>query len=82
MKEKICLAGAALAAIATISAKNAQKLKKSDETKPHNVIFILSDDHRYDFMGFMGKIPGWKLPTWIVWLKKEHTYKMLFAQLH
>ena len=63
MKEKICLAGAALAAIATISAKNAQKLKKSDETKPHNVIFILSDDHRYDFMGFMGKIPWLETPN-------------------
>ena len=25
--------------------------------KPRNMIFILSDDHRYDFMGFMGK-PG------------------------
>jgi N-acetylglucosamine-6-sulfatase len=23
--------------------------------KPRNVIFILSDDHRYDFMGFLGK---------------------------
>ena len=27
-------------------------------TKPRNVIFILSDDHRYDFMGFTGKVPG------------------------
>jgi len=24
-------------------------------SKPQNVIFILSDDHRYDFMGFLGK---------------------------
>ena len=24
-------------------------------SKPRNIIFILSDDHRYDFMGFMGK---------------------------
>ncbi len=28
--------------------------------KPRNVIFILSDDHRYDFMGFTGKVPGMK----------------------
>lgn len=24
---------------------------------PKNVVFILSDDHRYDFMGFTGKVP-------------------------
>ncbi|HEX5169045.1 MAG TPA: sulfatase [Cyclobacteriaceae bacterium] len=27
-----------------------------------NIIFILSDDHRYDFMGFMGKVPELKTP--------------------
>jgi N-acetylglucosamine-6-sulfatase len=26
---------------------------------PRNVIFILSDDHRYDFMGFMPGAPSW-----------------------
>lgn len=31
------------------------KIKKIYGVKPRNVIFILSDDHRYDFMGFMGK---------------------------
>jgi len=30
---------------------------------PLNVIFILSDDHRYDFMGFMDKVPGLKTPN-------------------
>ena len=30
--------------------------------KPMNIIYILSDDHRYDFMGFMGKVPGLKTP--------------------
>src|SRR5690554_4919532 len=30
--------------------------------KPRNVVFILSDDHRYDFMGFMGKVPGLETP--------------------
>ncbi|GAA4305424.1 sulfatase [Compostibacter hankyongensis] len=29
----------------------------------YNVIFILSDDHRYDFMGFMHKVPGLKTPN-------------------
>lgn len=28
---------------------------KIENTNPRNIIFILSDDHRYDFMGFMGK---------------------------
>lgn len=27
-----------------------------------NVVFILSDDHRYDFMGFTGKLPWLKTP--------------------
>ncbi|MDH5400391.1 MAG: sulfatase-like hydrolase/transferase, partial [Cyclobacteriaceae bacterium] len=31
--------------------------------RPHNVIFILSDDHRYDFMGFTGKIPWLETPN-------------------
>lgn len=31
------------------------KLKKIGGQKPRNVIFILSDDHRYDFMSFLGK---------------------------
>ncbi len=31
------------------------KLSKIPGQKPRNVIFILSDDHRYDFMGFLGK---------------------------
>lgn len=31
--------------------------------KPMNIIFILSDDHRYDAMGFMNKIPGLQTPS-------------------
>ena len=37
--------------------------KKIDGTKPRNVIFILSDDHRYDFIGFTGKVPGLETPN-------------------
>ncbi len=36
-------------------------------SEPKNVIFILSDDHRYDFMGFTGKVP---------WLKTPHLDRM------
>lgn len=35
----------------------------SSEAKPMNVIFILSDDHRYDFMGFTGKVPFLETPN-------------------
>jgi len=35
----------------------AQKAKK-----PMNIIFILADDHRYDFMGFTNAVPGLKTP--------------------
>lgn len=31
--------------------------------KPRNIIFILSDDHRYDAMGFTGAIPGLQTPN-------------------
>ena len=31
--------------------------------KARNVIFILSDDHRWDYMGFTGKIPWLKTPA-------------------
>lgn len=31
--------------------------------KPKNIIFILADDHRYDFMGFMNKVPGLQTPN-------------------
>ena len=38
-----------------------------------NIIFILSDDHRYDFMGFTGKVPWLETPT-IDRLAKEGVY--------
>jgi N-acetylglucosamine-6-sulfatase len=33
------------------------------QEKPTRVIFILSDDHRYDYMGFTGKVPWLKTPN-------------------
>lgn len=35
----------------------------ADARKPMNVVFILSDDHRYDYMGFMGTIPWLETPS-------------------
>ena len=37
-------------------------LSAQQAKKPMNIIFILSDDHRYDFMGFMNKVPGLQTP--------------------
>ena len=34
-----------------------------NHNKPYNIIFILSDDHRYDFMGFTGKVPWLQTPN-------------------
>ncbi len=35
----------------------------SETEKSRNIIFILSDDHRYDFMGFMGRPAFLKTPS-------------------
>lgn len=42
-----------------------EKLEMSmiNGVKPRNVIFILSDDHRFDFMGFTGKVPWLETPN-------------------
>ncbi len=40
---------------------------------PPNIIFILSDDHRYDFMGFTEKLPWLETPA-MDRLAKEGTY--------
>jgi len=39
-----------------------KKLRKMPGRKPRNVVFILSDDHRYDFMGFLGKVKFLETP--------------------
>jgi len=46
--------------------KNAIHIKHLEKEKnviPRNIIFILTDDHRYDFMGFTGKVPWLKTPN-------------------
>lgn len=44
-------------------AQRLPKLKKIKKQKPRNVIFILTDDHRYDYMGFTGKVPWLETPN-------------------
>ena len=40
-----------------------QSLATIKGVKPRNVVFILTDDHRSDFMGFVGKLPWLKTPN-------------------
>lgn len=51
--------------LATVSlqSQKLEKLKKIKNAKPRNVIFILTDDHRYDYMGFTGKVPWLETPA-------------------
>ena len=35
----------------------------AQKVKQQNIIFILSDDHRYDAMAFMGNIKGLQTPA-------------------
>ena len=39
------------------------QIKHMQDVEPRNVIFILSDDHRFDFMGFTGKVPWLETPN-------------------
>lgn len=34
-----------------------------EKKDPRNIIFILTDDHRYDYMGFTGKVPWLETPN-------------------
>ncbi len=58
--------GAASLTLGLRSARAGQKtnvLQRIPGRKPRNVVFILSDDHRYDFMGFMGKVKFLETPN-------------------
>lgn len=57
----VVTAGACLCG-GTISAQE-QIVKRDKEISPRNIIFILTDDHRYDFMGFTGKVPWLETPN-------------------
>jgi N-acetylglucosamine-6-sulfatase len=59
----LCLALAAIVFSCSRSRKNRLAVKHPEGIKPRNVIFILSDDHRYDFMGFTGKVPWLETPN-------------------
>ncbi len=59
----ICVCILTLSCSRKESTKGELAFETIDGVKPRNVIFILSDDHRYDFMGFTGKVPELKTPN-------------------
>ncbi len=72
MKKSIALSVLILLPLLSISVfaqkQNKQEIKNLNLTKvqgakPRNVVFILTDDHRFDFMGFTGKLPWLKTPN-------------------
>jgi N-acetylglucosamine-6-sulfatase len=54
-------------------------LNKLQSTKPRNVVFILTDDHRYDFMGFTGKLPWLRTPNMDKLYKEGAWFKNAFV---
>lgn len=48
-----------LFSITTLRAENTDPPQEQQK----NIVFILSDDHRYDFMGFTGKVPFLETPN-------------------
>jgi len=79
MKKTIFILLISLLFIVSCTTKNNAKEKeeaqvfKQNKGKQRNVIFILSDDHRYDYMGFTGKVPWLKTPN-MDKLAKEGAY--------
>jgi len=47
----------------SVKEQNGIEIQRIPDAVQRNVIFILTDDHRYDFMGFTGKVPWLKTPA-------------------
>lgn len=63
---KLVLGATILSSTMGVYAQTAAKLKpleRDKNVKPRNIIFILTDDHRYDFMGFTGKVSWLETPN-------------------
>lgn len=56
-----CLPGLLISV--TTNSQNPLVLNEISGSKPVNVILILSDDHRFDYMGFTGKLPWLETPA-------------------
>lgn len=58
VKSPLLLAGCALGVLAAVAPAPAHA-QQSAGSAPRNIVFILSDDHRYDLMGFHPNSPDW-----------------------
>jgi N-acetylglucosamine-6-sulfatase len=56
-----CLTSALL--VSCSNEDNPLQLEPLANANPKNVIYILTDDHRFDFMGFTGKVPWLETPN-------------------
>lgn len=59
----LLIATVGIAGSCTVKDTDTRQAKTSGAKKPLNVVFILSDDHRYDYMGFMGRVPWLETPA-------------------
>lgn len=59
----VCIAILPIASCNKKSSKKRLTFEEIEGAKPRNVIFILTDDHRFDFMGFTGKVPWLQTPN-------------------
>ena len=57
------LGAASLAGCAPKNMSQDISIKRIPDAQPRNVVFILSDDHRYDYMGFLGTVPWLQTPN-------------------
>ena len=73
MKWNVFIAIVLLSAISVYAQVDIVSTGTSDYKPPKNVIFILTDDHRYDYMGFTGKVPWLQTPN-LDRLAKEGVY--------
>lgn len=56
------IVGGCVTAPADQAEQSSLQLPELANSKKRNVIFILTDDHRYDYMGFTGKVPWLETP--------------------
>ncbi len=62
----ICIAILLMGLLVSCGQKPNKRINSFQEitgVDPRNIIFILSDDHRYDYMGFTGKLPWLETPA-------------------
>ncbi|MFA8436871.1 MAG: sulfatase [Marinifilaceae bacterium] len=78
---KYAIAGMGLSLCCNVAAHAQQlpQLEKIKKQKPRNVIFILTDDHRYDFMGFTNKVPWQETPNMDKMAKEGAYFKNAFV---